>query len=412
MNGFTSDGTIINRYWGIVAKSTSKALSNVSAINRALASASQNGLTLVKFAKNTYYVDGKHDRVYSVSDKSIQIPSNITFDLGSSTLIQVANDKPGYAIFTIVGSSNVTIRNGILVGDKLNHVYIGAPASTHEYGFGIDIRGGINVSLISLNIYNMTGDSVLIGGISSDLNSVSKDVIVMNCKLHDNRRQGLSIMGAVNGAITANEIYNIGNVGGTDPMCGIDLENEVGWPIDSVRISGNRFYNNKKADVMIHRGATNTLIDDNAIDGGIALVYGDRTTIDNNDITNGGIFAIDTAEPLHTIISDNRLANSNIEILRNLGTVISGNTINEGIIKLNYASGAIYKNKISNSVAKPFAIQVYSDAQAGEYIFNAYIFGNEIVGTYTKQMSIASYVKLIVSYDEAQTLAYMNEFLN
>ncbi|MHB1315293.1 MAG: right-handed parallel beta-helix repeat-containing protein [Christensenellales bacterium] len=409
----STDGTLNNTYWGIVASNASKAASNVAALNKALEWASQNGIRKVKLKKATYYVDGQHDRVYSVSDKSITIPSNISFDLGGSTLTQVPNDKEGYAIFTIIGSSNVTLSNGKLVGDKAKHKFTNAPSHTHEYGFGIDIRGGIDVTISKLDIYNMTGDSILIGGKDTSLaqgGTISENVTVSNCKLHDNRRQGLSIMGARNVSITGCTIYNIGKSNGTNPSCGIDLENELDWPIESVRIYQNKFYNNKKAAVMVHRGTSNTLIQQNNINGYVALVYGERTTVESNTIANGGIYAVDTSAPLYSYINKNTLSNANIEVLTNKGAVISNNTIKEGVIKLNYASGALYNNKITNKKSKIFAVQVYADAQVKDYTFNVYLYGNETIGKYTSALSVSNYANLKVYNDQAQTQKYIDDF--
>ncbi len=85
-------------------------------------------------------------------------------------------------------------------------------------------------------------------------------------------------------------------------MCGIDLENELDWPVEYVSISGNSFYGNKNAAVMVHRGSSDTLIENNTITGYVALVYGENTTVSGNTVKNGGIYSVDTSEPIYTMI--------------------------------------------------------------------------------------------------------------
>lgn len=424
------DGTINNDYWDIKpegqpasnAAAGETARNNVANINRAIAwacvNAAASGLLddhnriTVKLETGTYLIDGQHTRVYSVSDKSINVPSDVFLDLNGSILKQIPNNKEGYALFTVIGSSNVKISNGTLAGDKASHIYTGS--TTHEFGFGIDIRGGTEVEISNLDIYDMTGDSILIGGKDTYLSkggTVSKGILIDNCRLHDNRRQGLSVMGAIDVTIQNCEIYNIGIVKGTDPCCGIDLENELDWPIKNVTIVNNSFYNNKKGAILVHRGTSYTNISDNVIDGKIALVYGEYTTVANNIVKNGGIYSADTSEPLYSMIRNNQLTNSNIEVTRNYGTIIMDNTLTNGTIKFNYASGAIYNNKIINeSSTKQYAIQVYVDSKAAGNTFKVFIAGNSIKGLFSKQYSISTSKFLSVISEEASTKTYINSF--
>lgn len=410
--GFLRNGTINNQYWGIVLNKSSAAAQNVTALNAAFTAASKQGIKEVRLIKGTYYVDGSHSRVYSVSDKSISIPSDLAINLNGSTLIQIPNNKEGYAIFTLVGSKNVSISNGILVGDRTKHTYSGRN-KTHEYGFGIDVRGSVDVTLQKLEIYDMTGDSILVGGKDTylkDGGSISRNIVISNGSFHDNRRQGISIIGASDVEISGCKIYNIGMEKGTDPSCGIDLENELDWPIEGVVISRNTFYNNKKASIMVHRGCADTFLENNTITGYIALVYGQKTTIRRNTIKNGGIYSVDTSEPIYSVIEENKLYSSNIEILKNFATVIRGNTISNGVIKFNYASGAIYQNMISNTKRQSYAIQVYVDKQARGYTFTVYLSENKISGKYSNQYSVSKYHDLTVINDAAKTIKYIDSY--
>jgi hypothetical protein len=86
---FLTDGTINNQYWGIKTDDSASAADNVGGAEQCPRLASGNGLSDIRLSPGTYYVDGQHTRVYSVSDKSIAVPSGISFDLNGSTLIQV-----------------------------------------------------------------------------------------------------------------------------------------------------------------------------------------------------------------------------------------------------------------------------------------------------------------------------------
>ncbi|HWR23323.1 MAG TPA: right-handed parallel beta-helix repeat-containing protein [Feifaniaceae bacterium] len=420
----SGDGTLNNLYWQIQPQGVQYAFSkgltdeqiarkNVENLNKALAWAAgsgpeaglkySGGKTFVKLERGSYLLDGQHSRVYSVSDRSVSVPSNIDLDLNRSTLMQIPNEKEGYALFTVVGSENVGIGNGTLVGEKDRHRYTGK--GTHEFGFGIDVRGGTNIRLVNMDIYNMTGDSIIIGGKDTYLSrggTISRSVLIDGCRLHDNRRQGITVMGGRDITIENSAIYNIGVSNGTDPRCGIDLENELDWPIENVTIRGNRFYNNSKGAVLVHRGTKYTAIENNTVQGKLVLVYGEHTAIENNDVSDGGIYSVDTSEPVYTVIRNNRLQNASIEIAKNSNTVVTDNKLTGGAIKFNYSTGVIYRNTVANpgKTAAKFGIQVYADQQMPGS-FHVYMADNTVSGPYIKQYAVSNTSRLTVTTDPA-----------
>jgi len=62
-------------------------------------------------------------------------------------------------------------------------------------------------------MYDLTGDGSLV--LESD------NITFINNNIHDNRRQGISIVGGIKVSITNNEIHHIS---GVSPQFGIDLE--------------------------------------------------------------------------------------------------------------------------------------------------------------------------------------------
>ena len=231
-----------------------------------------NNINYIKFQKGTYLVNN-----------SVKINSNMEIDLNSSTITMQPNDKTGYTILTISNKENVKIKNGNLIGDKDVHDYVGT--STHQWGMGIYILGAKNIEIENMNISMMTGDGIYI----SNSNDNSNNIKIKNSLIHDNRRQGISIISGENILIDCNEIYNID---GIPPQAGIDLEaNNSKQKIDNIYIRNNKFYNFKdNIAILIFYQIYNVEISNNIIEGDINIYETKmKTDIINNKLFNGNI---------------------------------------------------------------------------------------------------------------------------
>lgn len=294
---FSEEGLINNSFFGIKSDGTS-ADSTTKGINKAIEYASKNNIEYIKLEKGTYLIDGKSRSNYvgeSTAKKGIIMQSNIIFDCNGSTLKHIDCDVVNYAVFSVTDVQNVTIMNGILLGDKETHNY-GNVQSSHEWGFGIDVRGSQNVILNNLNISNFTGDGIILNDIiKSGKYVVSKNIKILNCNIHACRRQGISVIDADIVDIYNNEIHDIQ---GTLPKTAIDLEtnDDSNQKIKNIKIYNNKFYNlGSTTAILAYRQVYNVEIYNNEINGNILLNdIREKIKIYANKI-NGNIVADTTA---------------------------------------------------------------------------------------------------------------------
>jgi ribosomal protein L18E len=382
-------GVIGNAYWDIVQNDPSADQANAVNITSALQWAVENGYNHVLLEQGVYYINGINNYLQSPSHNGIFVPSGISFDLNGSTLIQKANSSQAYSIISIIKENNVSVVNGTLIGDRQAHDYSGS--GTHEFGFGIDIRGGSNITLSGLDISQMTGDAVLVCGADTYLSqggSVPKDVTIADSSFSYCRRQGITVAGGEGISITNNVISNIK---GTAPQCGIDLEAELDWPVTFSSIAA--------AAVEFHKNSIGNTLVNNTIDGFVSLTYGTDNVIEGNTIKNGGILITDTSEVYGTTMEGNILNNSYIKCVAITGTTIAGNTVKNGYINFSYSSGTVKNNIVSNSgsVIK-YGIQIYADGQISTSTkYYVTLSENTVTGNYTKAIFVSSYSNLIVT---------------
>ncbi len=149
-----------------------------------------------------------------INDKGIEIPSNkaIIFQSKSKLKLKPSN-KTTYAVFLIKRAKNVRIYNPILIGDRNKHI-----GTKGEWGMGIHIEGSNNVKITGGNISNFWGDGIYITR-NGTLNS--KNIIINQVVIQNNRRNGISVISGDNIVIQNSSFIN--NTG-TNPMAGIDIE--------------------------------------------------------------------------------------------------------------------------------------------------------------------------------------------
>lgn len=139
---------------------------------------------------------------------------------------------------------NVTIQGGKIIGDRKDHI-----GKDGEWGYGICATRATNLKINNVEIEQCWGDCVCLGVDNSN-------VTISNCKLHDSRRQGITIAGRENIKIENCKIYNIY---GTEPQSAIDIEPDPNGMITNVCIS-NVEIKNCKVGVQVYGGAKNVKI--------------------------------------------------------------------------------------------------------------------------------------------------------
>lgn len=378
---FDENGVINNQFFNIY-KDCTHSEQTTKGINEAIQYAYKNNIKSIKLEKGEYLIDGvSKDDSQSAQEKGIVLTSNIEFDLNGSTLKHVQNDKTNYSLFTIINQSNISIKNGVLSGDKEEH--INAEGGAHDKGFGIEIRGSNDISIDDLQICNFTGDGILARELSNGNKRINnKNIKIKNCNIFNNRRQGISIVSAENVQIYGNEIHNIK---GKNPQACIDIETD-GWAFqknENIQIINNKLYgSNSKLAIMAYSGFCSGNIEKNEIEGRILICnVNDYIMVKNNIFNNGSIIVnkdffgikekfyinnvileenimkngqINIIAPNNVIVRNNNMETTNF-IVQNTNIAIKNN-ISDKEITLNYENETELNNKkvyyYQNSFAK------------------------------------------------------------
>lgn len=173
----------------------------------------------------------------SMNDNTVHyialIPSNTEIIL-NGTINYLITNLEGYSIFYLRNCENVYIHGfGKLIGDKDIHV-----GSTGEWGYGIYLDVATNIIIDGLELSKFWGDGICFNYASP----YCQNVIIKNIKIHDCRRQGISICAGKNIIVEDFYIYNIS---GTAPQSAIDIENHtsVSGAIDGIYIRNGKVKN-------------------------------------------------------------------------------------------------------------------------------------------------------------------------
>ncbi|MGZ9868311.1 right-handed parallel beta-helix repeat-containing protein [Priestia endophytica] len=205
-------------------------------IQEAIDFISREGGGTVIFPKGTYYIN---------TIQSIRLRENITLKFNDGvTLKAIPNASPNYEVLRIHDVSNVSLKGKVeIIGDRDQH-----EGDSGEWGFGISIRGSNNIYIEDPIISDFWGDGIYIG--STNKQDYSKNITISNPKMSNNRRQGISIISAINLKII-NPIVN--NTNGIAPESGIDLEpNNNQEYLQNIRILNPVLNNNKGYELLIY----------------------------------------------------------------------------------------------------------------------------------------------------------------
>ncbi len=198
-------------------------------IQLAIDAVSERGGGGVFFPKGTYYIDAL---------KSIKLRDNVTLDFSDGvTLKALPNDSPNYEIIKIENVKNVKLNGNVhIVGERNEH-----RGFSGEWGMGISVIGSQNISLNNVNVSDCWGDGIYIG--DSKSGQTNRNITITNPILDNNRRQGISVITAINLKILNPTIMN---TNGTPPASGIDLEpNANSEPLQNISIINPSTVNNE-----------------------------------------------------------------------------------------------------------------------------------------------------------------------
>lgn len=173
---------------------------------------------------------------------AISLPSNCHLEMAVGAVIQLAALDAGdnnHAVFRINGADNVHVSGGTIIGQRTG-------PSSGENGFAFYVTGGSsNVLIENVNIRDMWGDGIYVGG-----STVNTGIKIKNCTIDNCRRNGITITYADDALIEGNTITD---TNGTAPQRGIDLEpnSATNQYVRNVRILGNHLSGNTSGGVLL-----------------------------------------------------------------------------------------------------------------------------------------------------------------
>lgn len=173
--------------------------------------------SFVYIPDGTYMINGDQAGFGDRTSGGIK-PNNgqIILMSNNATLKAITNSTGFYNVINIYNVENVRIIGGKIEGERDTH-----NGTYGEFGYGISVRAAENVTIDGVESFDHWGDSICIGYDGATERVNCNNVNIQNCKLHNSRRQGISIVGGSNITIRDCEIYNIN---GTAPQHGIDIE--------------------------------------------------------------------------------------------------------------------------------------------------------------------------------------------
>lgn len=189
--------------------------------------------------KKVYFPTGS----YIVS--TINLKSNLEVNFNNVILKVIPNKYPGYKVINIQDVHNVSIKGNLLIeGERYFH-----KSTDGEWGMGISILGSTKILVEDVVVTKSWGDGIYISGSQKKF---SENITLINLKLINNRRQGISIVSGKNIKILNPYIFN---TRGTPPAFGIDIEpNSNKDSIENITIENPYIKNNEGGGLLIYTG--------------------------------------------------------------------------------------------------------------------------------------------------------------
>jgi hypothetical protein len=125
----------------------------------------------------------------------------------------------GDALFRATDMTDITIRGHGATLRMRKKDYQNPPYTKAEWRMGLAFTGCKRVLVEGVRVESSGGDGIYIG--SSGQLGWCEDVVIRDCISHDNHRQGISIISAVN-LLIENSVFS--GTSGTPPEAGIDFE--------------------------------------------------------------------------------------------------------------------------------------------------------------------------------------------
>lgn len=281
----------------------------------------------------------------------IRLKSNIIFDLNGAALSAISIDTVDYRLIWIQEDSNITVKNGKVIGDlDTNTNTVGEQGHCIYVILDCD-----NILIENVNCTKAFGDGVYLGRECSNLR-------VINSTLTYNRRNNISVITPSNVVISGCEISH---AAGVSPEAGIDVEpNPTDNLASGILISHCFIHNNNQEGIGFPAPSPTALIDYATIDNchiydnvknGIVYGYVRKLQISNCAIYGNGLAGIQENQTYteSTIISNNIIrdnATDGINAFTSNSTITGNQFIDSGGYGVVWENGSTVN--ISNNVVR------------------------------------------------------------
>lgn len=153
----------------------------------------------------------------------MNITSNTNIYFDNSIIRIISNNNHGGTLISILNKSNINIFNGTFIGDIKNHIF---DSVSSEWNHCICIKDDSNnIKINGTIIKEFVGDGIDIVDSGLEINNKNpNNIIISDCYIDNNGRQGISIESGINININNCKIINTGKIYNVKPSSGLDIE--------------------------------------------------------------------------------------------------------------------------------------------------------------------------------------------
>ncbi|MFB9057606.1 right-handed parallel beta-helix repeat-containing protein [Mariniflexile ostreae] len=389
--------------WGIVE---GKVTSEVALRNRDILESTMN--TVKNLGINTFSI-GKMDAYFEVSKvtstttnqnfypstEAINIPSDFNLEMADNTILRVfpTTNKGSASLLAIADASNVTVKGGVLYGDRDLRQYDKANAEDGALLF--TIRSGKNIILDGIKFTMSSRTALTINSFGFTFNpdyNPGNNITVRNCLFERNRGMACSITDGHNILVESNTFIDTaqptklsdgGVVGFAINIEPVRTRNVATGElvyyqnVYDVTIKNNTEINSRIGAFNIYLG-DNILIEGNNIDTGVGYTFATNCKIYNNDFVQkiAGLRPAILAGGAGETVFGNEISNNSI-----LGYGVG--------IAANHKNVNIFNNKINDC---KIGIQLKQST-------NMKIYGNSIKNIKTASKGITAHIAEVNDVD-------------
>lgn len=226
---------------------------------------------------NVLYVP---EGIYQIdAETSIKLKSNMKLVLSPNAVLKAINNSSrNYNIICVDNISNVTISGGQIQGERYGH-----GSSGGEWGMGIGVYDGRNITISNVKISDCWGDGIYLGSRNENNTKAGcREITISDCNLINNRRNNLSIVCADDVTINGCAFRD---ANGTAPQYGIDIEtNNSSNPCERVEILNSVFEGNASAAMGIVTNANDITISGCTLKGDFINYAGTNVTVSDSQL--------------------------------------------------------------------------------------------------------------------------------